>query len=94
MIIMSRKDIGNNDELFRILDEAPCPIPLRCIEDPIFSFIFIKGKLIILLDDPHMIPFILSSVPYHIDFLILIFYLPVVVYINFIRLSSILILRV
>ena len=46
---MSRNDIGNTDKLLRILGEAPLPLYIGRIEDPIISCISGKGEIIIFL---------------------------------------------
>ena len=44
-----RNNIGPIDKLLMILGEAPFPLSIGCVEEPIISFIDIKGDIVILL---------------------------------------------
>ena len=46
---MSRNGIGNTDKLLRILGEAPLPLSIGRVEEPIISCIGGKGDIIIFL---------------------------------------------
>ena len=46
---MSRNDIGHTDKILSILDEAPLPIYIGRVEDPIISSIGGKGEIVIFL---------------------------------------------
>ena len=46
---MSRNGIGNTDKLLRIIGEAPLPLSIGHVEEPIISCIGCKGDIVIFL---------------------------------------------
>ena len=63
---MSRNDIGNTDKLLSIFGEAPLPIYIGRVEEPIISSIDGKGEIVIFLFGIYMLTRLFSSVPEHL----------------------------
>ena len=67
------KVVGNTGEFITILSKVDRLVPLGNVECIIVYCICRKDNLVIFLDNPNRIPFIFYSVPYNLDFLILVF---------------------
>ena len=77
LISLSRKNIWHPNELLRTLGGIPCPILLGCVEYIVINCLGIKSELVIFNYGLHSIPYLFSSITYHLDFPISIWWFPV-----------------